>query len=128
MPKNNEQKAPALYRVGLLRHAKASAGKYYSQGERVQDIAAALKLSINTVSEALKGRAVRVDTLWKLCNYYKLDWTRLFDVTGRFMKKDEDLAADFSAYCQETTGELAAKETALIAAAWLKSYSIGERD
>lgn len=74
-----------LYRSDLFRRVQNT--RYGSNVSKlgVREIAADTGLAVGTVTDALKGNASKVDTLWKLSRYFGVPWFLLFDVDGKYL-------------------------------------------
>jgi transcriptional regulator with XRE-family HTH domain len=68
---------PPMYRAELLRVAR---NRDLSRTSEFRNLAAKLNLSVNTIREALAGRASKIETLWILANHFEIPWLQLFDV------------------------------------------------
>src|SRR5512142_253978 len=87
--KNNEQtkqRPPAkadnygpirLYRFDLFQKAKESAGVSF------RDLESQTKLAKQTIQDVVNGDASKLDPIYILAKYFKIDWIELFDVDHR---------------------------------------------
>ncbi len=73
------------YRAELFRRVQNT--RYGSNVSRlgVREIAADTNLSVGTITDALKGKATKVETLWKLSRYFGVPWFLLFDIDRRYL-------------------------------------------
>jgi transcriptional regulator with XRE-family HTH domain len=94
--------APKLYRHKLLQQAK-----YDRYGLGLRDIARYTHLSVNSVSDALDGKATKIETLWKLCRFFEIPWIALFDLDRKLTverKKNPKYEPDVFLSGKYTTG------------------------
>lgn len=91
----SEQPPPFVYRYDLFRRVQN--GRYGRNVSRlgVREIAADCKLSVRTVTEALKGNASKIETLWKLSKYFGVPWLLLFDIDRKLMSDIKDDGTGF---------------------------------
>lgn len=87
-----------FYRADLLRDAKSS------RGLGLREIADATQMSINTVKAAFDGKAVRIETLYILTVYFKLDWLVMFDTGHRLVTDDDGRPVDIQRITPEGDG------------------------
>lgn len=82
--------APPAYNYNAFRKGtKAAADLHRSGYTDYRNVAADTGLSVNTVRDALGGRAVKFEPLFILADYYGVDPLRLFDVDGRLKWNDK---------------------------------------
>ena len=82
--------APPPYNFSAFRKGtKASADLLRSGYTDFRNVAAHTGLSVNTVRDALGGRAVKFEPIFILADYYGVDPLRLFDTEGRLKWNDK---------------------------------------
>lgn len=98
-----------LYRADLLRRVQNA--RYGSNVSKlgVREIAADCRLSVGSVTAALKGDAAKLETLWTLSRYFGVPWFLMFDVDRRYYceVREDGTGIDFELIPDPATPETA---------------------
>lgn len=81
----DEETPSTLYRSDLLRRVQNA--RYGSNVSKlgVREIAGDTGLAVGTVTDALKGEATKIETLWTMSRYFGVPWFLMFDLERRYI-------------------------------------------